>query len=508
MKTNYKIFQMTPELKGMVSLGGLAEVVTALAFALKRAGHDVRIMMPYYACLDHESDSYIKPSLIWQRDLNVGKFASASVYSTAIYSKKDCIPVLLVKGHPWFDQADVAAKIYAPENQPEPYFFMAAVALKFIYETKEQWFPQIVHCHDYHTGLLPVYLRTVFHDGFNRKIATVFTIHNLGYHGNCSADSLEAFGLPCSLGQYMDQLSTMEYYGKINCLKGALCFSDQITTVSKRYVKEVMTTCQGNGFQGILKSLEGQGRFTGIVNAIDNEAWDPNKLGRGFSFDTNNFKGKKRAKGRLQESCGLEKSKDPIIAIRSRWAYQKGLELLLYALRHFELHKYAQILVIARKNGSDPDYNGLWYELLGWAKTFPSRIAFPQEDLQINQLQYGGSDMLLMPSLYEPCGIASMEAMRFGTIPVFRRTGGLIDILNDDYAYGFDWVFNEPIDRHQIMEGCKNMMAVLFQAITDYQYSALWEERMKMAMSQSHDWADRIPEYENVYQQAVNRQYF
>jgi len=500
------ILFISTEMSGMISTGGLGEVVTALSNALINSGHDVRIAIPYYRFLKRKKSIFESTKQEWKGELNIGALPKTTVYKTVFNNKKQKIPVYLIEGHKRYTEVNKENQLYSQESNTEPYFFFSAAVLKFLSENIEKWCPDIIHCHDYHSGLLPVYLNTLFQGRIgSQRIGTVFTIHNLGFQGITSKNMLEYGGLPKKLGEYAPDLSSMEFYGNINLLKGALCYADMITTVSKTYAREIQTKEHGKGLEGILTVLHSQGELCGIVNGIDNEIWNPENLGDSLAFSSENIKNKENCKKVLQKQLGLKVCSDPIIAVRSRWSYQKGMELILNAFSQYQLHKYVQFVIIASQQHSDTGYIGYWYELRGWASAFPKRIAFKIKKFRKSQIQNAGSDMFLMPSLYEPCGLAHMEAMRYGTIPIVRKTGGLADTVTKNEGFIFNWNFHEPLDRKQILSGTRLMVKTIETALEKFRSKTEWQQLIRNAMTRNNDWSVRVSEYEVIYQKVIQK---
>lgn len=495
-----KILMVVPECRGMVQIGGLAEVANALSFALQQAGHDVRIAMPYYRFLELDGKLPQPPELLWQGELELGALPPASVFQTNLPGKKHNIPLYLIKGHPWFDEATTREKIYSPYN--EPYIYFPAAVLRFL-DKHSTWIPDIIHCHDYHTGILPVYLNTVFGGLIAQQpVRTIFTIHNLAFQGVGASSLLAYGGLPKELASYAPGIKSLEYHGSINILKGAVGFADMTTTVSENYAAEIQTPAQGKGLHGVLYEAALRGKLTGIVNGIDNASWDPSALEKKIAFSSKRPKGKIAARQALRSWMGLVESEDPLLSVRSRWSYQKGLELLIYAIRYYQIYRKAQIAVVAwgpPTPDQDPYYYGLWCELIGWAASFPERISFKYKDWPSTELHYAGSDMFLMPSLFEPCGLGQMEAMRYGAIPVVCKTGGLADTIKPEWGFSYEWPFTEPLDHEQKMDGTHRMVATLEQAFAAFK-TPQWPGLMTRAMTVDNDWPTRVPLYEKVYQ--------
>jgi len=500
------ILFVSTELAGLVSTGGLGEVVAGLTKALSEAGHKARIIMPYYSLLNQQTESMGRPIKVWEQNDRSGQFPDASVFQTKIKMMNKKIIVYLVKGHIWFDQVVSAKRIYSPDDQPEPYFFLSATILDFLSRENADWLPDVIHCHEYHTGLLPVYLKTVYGGKLaHKKIGTVFTIHNLAFQGRASKKLLHYGGLPSFLGEYSGNGSSMEFHGKINCMKGGLNYADISSTVSKTYAAEILTPYFGNGLEGVLTALHAKGRLKGITNGIDGHKWNPVNLQNALSFSSYHPEGKDKAKKILLDMCGMKKNGKPVILIKSRWAYQKGIELLLYALENDHILENALMIVLTPNIQEDPSYESLWYVFKEWESMYPDRIALRLDDHSNAELYYAGSDMCLIPSLYEPCGLVQLEAMRYGTIPIVHSTGGLTDTVSERFGFKFEWSYKEPLDSVQKKDGSARMMEAVNQALNDYHDSMKWSDFVYQAMIQQNDWIDHVPEYMEVYQAALKR---
>lgn len=501
-----RVLFATPELRGLVSIGGLAEVAASLASALRQQGHDVRIVMPFYQYIKQHVDTN-RMEEVWSGDLGLGNLPPARIYRFIFRHQRQQIPLYLVQGHSWFEQADSLDAIYAPEEQLEPYMFFAAAVLRFFDDPSIPWKPEVIHSHDYHTGLIPVYLKTRFQGMLaGEKVGTVFTIHNLGFQGQADRRLLSYGGLPGSLGDYAPNLSTMEYFGRLNALKGGIGFSEVTTTVSATYAREIQIPEHGKGLDGVLRELARQQRLFGIVNGINHDDWSPRHLPGDLSYDHTVPERKIRAKYMLRELTGLEHGKDPVIAIRARWGYQKGWDLVVAALRETDLLEWGQFVILTRGyNRAAKRYRQLWAELRAIADGSPHRVALITNGEPASIIHYAGSDMLLMPSLYEPCGLTQQEAMRYGCLPVVRKTGGLADTVDAKVGFPFEWAFREPLNPEQIREGVERIRATLQAAGNTYRQPEEWSDRLRNAMQQQTDWIHRVPEYEQIYARTLRR---
>jgi starch synthase len=281
--------------------------------------------------------------------------------------------------------------------------------------------PQVFHCHDWQSALVPVMLRTLYaEDPAFREVATVFTIHNMGYQGLFSPDTLPLLMLPWDLLT----MSKMEFFGQVNFLKGALVLSDYVTTVSKKYSQEIQTTEYGFGLEGVLRNRAAT--VTGILNGVDYDEWSPqtDKF-IAAKYSPQDLSGKLKCKQDLLQAFGIANvdSKVPVIGIVSRFAAQKGFDLIAQIMDR--LAREEMIMVVL--GSGDKPYEEMFQRL---NKQFPNKIAAKVAfDNAIAHKIEAGADMFLMPSRYEPCGLNQIYSLKYGTVPIVRATGGLDDTI-------------------------------------------------------------------------------
>ncbi len=431
MKIVFAASEMVPYAK----TGGLADVIGSLTAALCRQGLEVSAFIPRYKNIDLSK---------WGLQVAVEDFAiqvgsvreHGKIYKAVAPGGSDNIKVYFVD-HPEFYCREgfygTAAGDY-PDNDRRFIFFQRAILenLKALGLK-----PDVIHGHDWQTGLIPVYLKTLYaSDPFFQKTKTVFTVHNLGYQGNFPPDSLPATGL----GWEQFRMERLEYYGKVSFLKGGLLDADTVTTVSERYGQEIQTKEFGCGMEGVLAKR--RERLQGILNGIDWEEWNP-ETDRDLAavFSASKLEGKAANKTALQKENNLKmEARAPILGVVTRLVDQKGIDILIPALGNL-LERGAQLVLLGT---GEEKYHHILREFAKKNKGRASvHILF---DPKMAKHIYAGADMMLMPSYYEPCGLGQMIALRFGTVPVVRATGGLADTITDydpKTGQGNGFVFKE-----------------------------------------------------------------
>lgn len=459
--------------------GGLADVVEALPKALSEMDHEVAILLPRYR--GNKTTSTIVSSLTIPLGdtLRFPALAEGQPVGRVRY--------FFVDDPAYFDRDQLYGdkKGDYPDNA-ERFAELSRAAIEF---TKRIWLPDVIHCHDWQSALVPVLLRTQYaNDPAVRSLPIVFTIHNLGYQGTFPQTVLGKIGLPDSLFT-MDGL---EFYGKVNFLKGGLLFADYLTTVSRRYAKEIQTPEYGSGLEGVIRSRGD--RLVGILNGVDYAVWSPESdtfIAQNYS--AHNLEGKKACKKNLLEQFKLptENLERPLIGIVSRFADQKGFDLIAEEASEFMKENLA---IVALGTGQ-PEHENLFKEL---AAKYPAKVGVKigYDNALAHKIE-AGADMFLMPSRYEPCGLNQIYSLRYGTIPIVRATGGLDDTIQNfdmrtQQGTGFKF---EAYTGQALLESVRAALKV-------YANPSAWRTLQTNAMAKDFSWKASAAAYVTLYEAA------
>lgn len=463
--------------------GGLADVAGALPESLAALGHQVEVIIPRYR--GTKPGELVPDTAGMTLPLNSGfRFASVQRGET-IKSVKHC----LVDCPEFFDREGLYqskdGKDY-PDNALRFAAFPLA-AIEFLKRSSAS--PDVIHCHDWQTALLPVYLKTRYqNDSFFARTSTMLTIHNLGYQGLFGPEVLG----DVTLDHALFNIDGLEFYGRVNYLKGGIVFSDFITTVSRKYAAEIQTTEFGCGLDGVLRSRAA--RLQGIMNGVDYDAWNPatDKL-IAANYTPEKLDGKRACKKAVLERMGAaDPALDrPVIGIVSRFATQKGFDLIAHLASDLTR---MDVYVVALGTG-EPQYEQLFRE---WAAAFPGKflVKIAYDNSLAHQIE-AGSDMFLMPSLYEPCGLNQIYSLKYGTVPVVRATGGLDDSIQEfDGTNGTGFKFSEY--------SAQALLGALERALAAYREPAKWRRLMQNGMKQDFSWNASARAYARIYEQLAS----
>ncbi len=460
--------------------GGLADVSAALPKALAARGHDVTCFLPRYGLIPFPPGRFVGSVHV----------PVDSLQRSAGFYERELAPglrVIFVEHPPFFDRQGIYGDSNGDfgDNEFRFAFFCRAV---LEYCRSRGLRPDVVHAHDWQTGLLPVYLKSFYADDPTlHRVPSVFTIHNLAYQGHFSSSTLGPLGLPDSLATE----DALDWQGNICYMKGGILFSEVVTTVSPTYAREIQTPEFGQGLEAVVRSRSED--LAGILNGVDYEEWDPRDDRHiAAAFDQTQQAGKAVCKQALLDEFGLATDPDlPVIGIISRLVYQKGFDLVTKAMEPL-LARGLRMVVLG--SGEPEVEEGLREFVRRDPRRFGVRF---QYDNGLAHRIEAGADMILMPSRFEPCGLTQMYSMRYGAIPIVRATGGLADTVEHfDPATkkGTGFVFENA--------DVPGLLWAVDQALSAYAMPGPWRALMQNAMIRDFSWGLSAERYEAVYSRA------
>lgn len=486
MVDKLKVLFLSSEVVPFAKTGGLADVAGSLPGALRQLGVDVRLVLPYYR-LVREGNFQVRTVL---KDLEIplgGEMLTANVLET---QTEDGVPVYLIERDDLYDRPNLYGSAVGDYyDNLERFSFFSHAAL--ILSEALLFSPDLIHCHDWQTGLVPALIKGPYGDTSTfAGTPTVFTVHNLGYQGLFPAGKLPVTGLPKEEFFHPEGL---EFWGKISLLKAGIVYSQAITTVSPTYAREIQTPEYGLGMEGIFKHRRAS--LHGILNGVDYTLWDPAMDSHvPFNYSPRKMEGKRRCKESLIREMGLDPSviKKPLLGMISRLDNQKGFDLLVQMLDEILeldvgliiLGSGDELIQKAIQEAATRHQGHVGFEI-GFDEPLAHRIM-------------GGVDIFLIPSRYEPCGLTQMYALKYGTVPVVRATGGL-----DDTVVQFD-----PLTKKG--NGFKfgpykpaAFVATISQAVNLFQDSRTWKRLMANGMKADFSWDKSARRYLEIYRSVV-----
>lgn len=472
-----KILIVSSEAAPFVKSGGLGDVVGSLPKALRKLGADVRVVIPKFRKIKNEN--YIDVEYLGGFDVKLGW----RTQKAGVLFKNGEVPTYFIENDFYFGRDELYG--YDDDNERFAFFSKAVLdMLPFV-----DFVPDIIHCNDWQTGPVPMLLRETYKKiTYLKDIKTIYTIHNLQYQGNFDPSSMEMLDLPW----YLYDNGTVEFYGRMSYMKAGLVYADIISTVSETYADEIQTEEYGYGFDGIIRA--GKDRLRGIINGIDYEANNPETDKRiDVNYSANNAEAKKENKRLLQERLGLEQRDVPMICMISRLADQKGLDILANAMERL-MQNDIQFVILGT---GEKRYEDMFrYYENRWKGRFCSCIMF---DDTLAQKIYASGDMFLMPSRFEPCGLGQMFSLRYGTVPVVRKTGGLADSVeqfNGENGTGNGFLF-ETYD-------AEGILWAVGEALKIYADTDKWNTLVKNCMNTKLSWSDSAEKYMELYKEMLN----
>jgi len=483
------------EMEPFAKTGGLADVIGVLPKRLSDLGLDVRVVIPLYKeaernlrRLGFKVQTIRNKEVIVPIDWIVRK---AKIKQTII----DGVTVYFLSNDELYNRDYIYGTPVGDYSDNDIRFgFLSLGALEIAKAVNFQ--PDIIHCNDWQTALVPISLKWKKHyhdDPFFINSKVVYTIHNIAYQGLYQQGLIEKFGLP----SFIYNMNALEFYGKVNLMKGGIISSDLVTTVSPRYTEEIKTPEYGYWLDGVLRSISNQNKLVGIMNGLDYDVWDPEKDDSiCMKYGPENLDGKIMNKMKLRKRLGFKsKENKPLIGIISRLADQKGIDLVVDFLDQI-LDLDVELVVLGT---GDKNYENILTENMNqYGDKFSAIIGY--NDKKARAI-YAGSDMFLMPSRFEPCGLGQLMALKYGTVPIVRGTGGLLDSIidykrNADLGNGF--VFHE-FDGEEMIKAIEN-------AISVYNKPAEWTQLVRKAMAENFSWRKASEIYNNHYQRLHGNQ--
>ncbi|MBI4566588.1 MAG: glycogen synthase GlgA [Planctomycetes bacterium] len=474
------IVEIVPEIVPFSKTGGLADVAGALPDHLEALGATVLVITPLYRCVPAQAverlDTAFKVSL-GARTLDV-RVARATLPGRGV-------PVYFIDVPEFYDRDH----LYGPPGRDDPdnaarFALLSRAALELVKSLKFE--PEVFHVHDWQAGLVPVYVQTT-HALWFPNSKSVLTLHNLAYQGLFPPSALAMTGLDAGLFNWRQ----LEFYGKVSYLKGGIVFADAVTTVSPTYAREIQTPELGCGFDGILR--ERADRIFGILNGVDDREWNPQRdpyLKERYS--ANSLKGKGACKRELQSRLQLiERADVPLFGFVGRLVEQKGIDLLCSAMEIL-VRKDLQIALLGT---GDPRYEEMLRRIAG---RHPRQVAVRLEfDNELAHLVEGGADAFVMPSRYEPCGLNQLYSLKYGTLPVARRTGGLADTIVDATPQNLEagkatgFLFDDYT--------AEALVAAIDRTLACWRNRTSWTRMMKTAMKQDFSWEASAKRYMELF---------
>ncbi len=482
-----KILMLASEAVPLAKTGGLADVVGALSFELARLGQEVRLVVPRYTGFEVAAaglrEAHTIPVPTREGHLDVGIEIGALGDGT--------VSLVCVRYDPFFARPGLYGEAGGGySDNLERFAFFCRAALEAC--AQSDWTPDVLHAHDWQAALAVVYLKTLYQaDPRWAATRSFFTIHNMGYQGLFPVSEYPATGLPWS--EYTPE--RLEFYGQVNLLKGGLVYADLLSTVSPTYAREIQTGEFGNGLEGVLQVRKD--RLFGVTNGIDYDAWnpatDPHVPAR---YSADDLSGKKACKAALKREMKLPPRDVPLVGLVSRLAFQKGIDLIVDMLPKL-LALDVQMVVLG---SGEPSYHAL---LTGLSERYPDKLAvrLAFDDGLAHRIE-AGADLFLMPSRYEPCGLNQLYSLRYGTVPIVRRTGGLADTVvpylpvpnAGATATGFAFETPHP----------EVLLSTILLALRVYRDKEEWHALMRRGMRQDFSWEHSARQYVDLYLRVLN----
>lgn len=473
-----KVVIATSEAVPYVKTGGLADVTGTLLYELRSLGIDAKLILPLYRGLKSRFD-------LEDTGHSIEVVLGSKKLTSRIYMHEDS--TYFVESDAFYNRQELYGTSSGDfEDNDQRFIFFSKTVLEACLSLDLK--PDVMHTNDWQTALIPLYMKTLYKKHF-AKTASIFTIHNMGYQGIFPSSAMQLTGL----GKEWFTPNGIEFFDQVNILKAGMIAADVITTVSENYSREILTKEFGAGLEGVLE--ERKRDIVGILNGIDYDEWDPSSdkaIPSRYSYGS--ISGKKRCKSALLKECGIKAQKAPLAGIVGRLSSQKGVDIFLEAVDEIMLTGMNVIVLglgdaVLQKGliAASKKHEGRIFVKTGFDEKFARRI-------------YAGSDMLLMPSHYEPCGLVQMIAMRYGTVPIARATGGLVDTIKDfDHMHtrgtGFLFTGRWPSALAECVK----------RAVCVYSDPDKWEGLIAACMKQRFSWKSSARKYASLYRTLKKR---
>mgnify|MGYP001560156858 FL=1 len=487
IKTKYKILFVASESAPFAQIGGLGGVIFSLSRALREIGQDARIMIPRYAGMDLEKF----PLEMEYKELEVptGGTPEFLICNVKKYERPDIPFTYFLENMEYYEKR---ANIYGYSDDSVRWALLSRGTLEFLRLSK--WVPDVIVACDWHVGFLPNYLKTEYkEDPVLSKIATIFSIHNIFYQGMFDYKSVSEMDYDAGQAPIPDLFDPRLL--KLNGMRRGIMYADVVNTVSPTYAQEILTAEFGEGLDALLR--ERRARVYGVLNGIDYRIFNPeNDPYVPAHYNSRNIERREKNQIFLQKHFGLPQNKEAfVMSIVARLSEQKGIDLIMQIIEPLLANINFQLIVLG---SGESEYLEFFKNI---AEKHPKQIAVhPMFDTALRHLIYAGSDVVLVPSKFEPCGLTQMEAMRYGTIPIVRETGGLADTVEDfnpkeDTGTGFVFKKYDPWA----------FFTAVVRAREAFRYQQQWERLIKRAMARDFSWKNSAREYIHLF--SVAREY-
>jgi starch synthase len=480
-----RILYLASEMAPFVKTGGLADVSGAFPHVMAKRGHHVVVVLPLYRSVESQKHR-IEPTGLCANFVIDGRNAGGRFWKL---SPTQGLDIYFLEHHDYYNREGIYTELGQDYTDNLLRFANSSRAALELARQLD-FCPDIIHANDWQTAPAIVYLEAIYkNDPVFANARTLFTIHNLAYQGYFDRRLLSAIGL----GSEVFHMDGMEFYGDINLMKGGIIYADKINTVSKQYAKEIQTPEFGCGLEGVLDFRKKD--ISGILNGVDYSEWNPeNSNFIEANYSARSLTGKIACKEALQREFGLRTDPDvPLLGMVSRLCDQKGIDLVAEMLPRLLEKSEAQLVLLG---SGDTHYQNLLTKLHGQHQdAFALRLGYSNE---LAHRIEAGADIFLMPSRHEPCGLNQMYSLRYGTIPVVRKTGGLADTIQNyspSKKTGNGFTFTKP--------SATELLKAVHRALKVFADKKAWKELMIAAMKEDFSWEHAVEEYENLYQRML-----